>query len=624
MSEQQRDLNALSQVFKNYKAEWLASAVFDFFQEPIYQHELTSNQPCVLYGGRGSGKTTALLGLSYEGFPETPANRRMSSPSELPYYGIFHRVNGISAAEFEGDELNSREWERLFAHYWNLVMIESLTRFARWFIDNEREAINISDKAIYSVASLLLPDSTGILTLETLADGVRAELGALAKKVSSIGDETIGKVSTLGEPVNLFISHLRENKCIGSKGVFYIVDEYENLLTYQQKLVNTLIKYSAPLYTFKVGVRRYGFRTYATLSPIDYLEHPADFVQLTIEEKFTKIEFQKFAKSVCQSRLEQVRGFGGIDLDNLLEKVSLNEEALRLSTESGTVQNAYKIVRETCAKLNCELDIDELDSYILVSYSKHHNVELFSLIRRVEKHWKRWRIHLDNYRYHSLFAIKKGKSGIRKMFAGLPTYSLMADNNIRAFMELIEQAIIHWVNEDPKSDIISAEIQTKAAIYVGERRLKILEGRSLVGNSVCRFVISLGRLFGLMAARTYGGAPETDQFDLPEEYESKSLRGDDAALTIGVLLKEAVMNLALVERTATKPRSPADTKGRDFQIHPIFAAYFAISHRKKRKIRLSERNFLGLVEQPSETIPRMLKTISSDEVEESDLQLDFS
>jgi AAA+ superfamily predicted ATPase len=57
----------LSDVFGSYKAEWLRERVFDYFTAPDYLPELVTARPCVLLGGRGTGKTTVLKGLSYEG-----------------------------------------------------------------------------------------------------------------------------------------------------------------------------------------------------------------------------------------------------------------------------------------------------------------------------------------------------------------------------------------------------------------------------------------------------------------------------------------------------------------------------------------------------------------------------
>ena len=57
----------LNNLFGSYKAEWLKGKVFDLFAEPSYFPALKDNRPCILQGGRGTGKTTVLRGLSYQG-----------------------------------------------------------------------------------------------------------------------------------------------------------------------------------------------------------------------------------------------------------------------------------------------------------------------------------------------------------------------------------------------------------------------------------------------------------------------------------------------------------------------------------------------------------------------------
>jgi len=51
----------------SYKAEWLKERIFELFREPDYFPEMAAESPCVLIGGRGTGRTMVLRGLSYEG-----------------------------------------------------------------------------------------------------------------------------------------------------------------------------------------------------------------------------------------------------------------------------------------------------------------------------------------------------------------------------------------------------------------------------------------------------------------------------------------------------------------------------------------------------------------------------
>ena len=65
---------ALAELFSGYRAEWLADSVFSLFREPTYFPQLVTPHPCFLVGGRGTGKTTALRCLSYEGLTRSLAS----------------------------------------------------------------------------------------------------------------------------------------------------------------------------------------------------------------------------------------------------------------------------------------------------------------------------------------------------------------------------------------------------------------------------------------------------------------------------------------------------------------------------------------------------------------------
>src|SRR5436853_6535729 len=76
----------LSRLFGSYKAEWLREQLFDLFTEPAYFPELTTPRPCILVGGRGTGKTTVLRSLSYDG-QYALTGRRPENILDWTYYG---------------------------------------------------------------------------------------------------------------------------------------------------------------------------------------------------------------------------------------------------------------------------------------------------------------------------------------------------------------------------------------------------------------------------------------------------------------------------------------------------------------------------------------------------------
>lgn len=122
----------LSELFGSYKAEWLKERIFDFYTAPEYLPELTTTRPCVLVGGRGTGKTTVLRGLSYEG-QFALAGQKASAIPTWSYYGLYLRVNTNRVTAFNGPECDRSGWIKLFAHYLNLLLCGMTLRFLEWY-----------------------------------------------------------------------------------------------------------------------------------------------------------------------------------------------------------------------------------------------------------------------------------------------------------------------------------------------------------------------------------------------------------------------------------------------------------------------------------------------------------
>jgi hypothetical protein len=162
----------LSKLFGGYKAEWLKGQLFELFTKPTYFPELETSRPCVLIGGRGTGKTTVLLGLSYEG-QFALQGKNSNEVQNWPYYGLYYRVNTNRVTAFNGPELDKSQWVMLFAHYFNLVLCELVFKFLDWYQLHSNSVIELAPDALLKVG--LSFNLEGPSTLRELSNNIAVD-----------------------------------------------------------------------------------------------------------------------------------------------------------------------------------------------------------------------------------------------------------------------------------------------------------------------------------------------------------------------------------------------------------------------------------------------------------------
>lgn len=604
MTSQNGSIDKLSTVLGLYKAEWLREKLFDLFTVPGYFDELKMNRPCVLIGGRGTGKTTVLQGLSYQGqFAFAKSDKNVIDTWQ--FFGLYHRVNTNRVTAFRGPEQSEDRWRACFAHYLNLLFCTQLLEFACWYeLQTGRElSLSATDLAAFRATLKLQSDGR----LADLAQEVRLQVLVFEASINSIVDTPPAFLSMQGAPVDALSAALLGTKELAGKQFFFLIDEFENFEDYQQRILNTIIKHAPSAYTFKVGVRELGWRERSTLNENEQLTSPADYARISISERLTDSRFKSFAENVLSVRYQGTVGGPGsaADFPSLFPKLDELDEAARL-IDKAQESRVRKAVEEASSPEQREaakaLPIGV--QYFLDYWASSH-ADITSLSAEIDAWLKDNTASKDRFNNHfhaSLFAIRKGKRGIRKYYSGWDVYLALCEGNIRYLLELVHSALLlHTEEEGAALTPISPEVQTQAAQAVGRKNLSELEGLSVDGARLTKLLLSLGRVFGVLAESPAGHTPEANQFHLREEQASES---DAKAMD---LLKHSVMHLALVRYAGSKLLDERDTKAYDYMIHPIFAPFFVFSHRKKRKILLSTANLLSLVENPREGIEAVLK-----------------
>ena len=587
----------LSDLFA-YKAEWLKGQLFDLFTEPAYFPELATSRPCVLIGGRGTGKTTVLRGLSYEG---QHALNPQSSVADWRYYGMYYRVNTNRVTAFQGADLSEPQWISIFGHYINIILCESTLRFLEWYQVNTNDLIAIDSNTCARIAASLNLDNAS--SLSELSNALSLSRVTFEGQLNNIVDDLHSVRLTLqGAPIDEIISFLSRTPQFKGKQLFFLIDEYENLLDYQQQVVNTLIKHTGELYTFKIGVRELGWRRRITLNPNERLVSPADYVLIDIAEKLKDNAFSKFATTICNERLARL----DVAAEHIVEDIRValpslteDEEAIKLGVQTTANEVLEELARSLSpGDLTIAQSLSPLRLYVMKYLAESEAQQIAEQFQEYLASPITWETKFGNYSHSSLFTIRRRKRGISKYYTGWDTFTHLAATNIRYLLELVDRSLLlHIQRGGHLSEGVPPEIQTEAAQTVGKKNLGELEGLSVHGADLTKLLLGLGRVFGIMAQDSSAHTPEVNQFHITNDVVDEK---------VDELLTSAVMHLALLRFTGNKAADESDTKAYNYRVHPIYAPFFVFSYRRKRKMALSCADLMGLVKEPKKTIRDVL------------------
>jgi len=550
------------------------------------------------------------------------AEKKRDAVSTWDYLGFYYRINTNRVAAFQGPELDESAWTRLFGHYINLELCEKVFRFLNWYAALFPDAEQLT-------AEMLGPFAASMLYKEPLDQASMAKRLELSRlrfegQVNAIGDRADSIQLTMqGAPVDALMEAVKTLPQFKGRPFFFLLDEYENLTDTQQRICNTLIKHCGDLYSFKVGVRELGLRQRSTLNSHEQLIHPADYKRIDIADELEG-RFTEFAERVCRQRLTAALSGSreAPSLDEVFPAMTADEEAelLGVGTLAEEIRNKIKRAATPLSHVQWAMSRSDLELFTLSRRAEAENVSLEDKAQEAFADQGKWKSQYENYRYAYLFVIRPRKRGIRKYYTGWKTYCALAANNIRFLLELVDQALTRQLNSGlaPLTPI-EARVQTEAAQFTGHKNLRELEGLTIHGAKLTRMLLGLGRVFQVMAEDPVGHTPEVNQFNVTTT-DSLGLTPEESE-QVDSLLRAAVMHLAILRYSASKLQEESDIKQYDFTVHPIYAAFFGFSHRRKRKIALSPRDVLDLVSDTPAAVRAILNRQNRTQPEELPDQL---
>jgi hypothetical protein len=588
MTNKEKQLEAVARAFGHLRAEYAAEEdVFAMFSRPVYWAQLVSTRPSFLIGGRGTGKTTALKGLSFAGQAALNGN----NIEEWASIGAYLRVETNVVSAFKGRRQTDEDWERIFSHFVNLQLTERVLSFVEWLEKTRGKAVALpADELELCCYSLGIPAMTDIADMGRFVRRRSVQLEYALNNPKHLEEM---ETSVLGAPIKHITQALAKILPAGSPPFSFAIDEYENLRPSQQRIFNTLVKHvgDAP-YTFKIGVRDGFGWSRDTLAPEQTLSEPADFAAIRIVDHIKEQNFAKFARSICNQRLTRALGANETEIQVLFPGLTILEEAHALELDKALDRIRTRLLRggATDAQLKSWTEMLPLEAAMVGFWADSKGIAPLDALSEALGHPQAWTTRTGNYAYAMLFTLRRRVRGIRKYYAGWQTYSLLADGNIRYMLQLVHEALsTHIASGKSLNDAVSIDNQTIAASRVGQKILGELDGTSANGAALTKLALGLGRIFQVLASEPFGHTPEVNQFRVNRS--SNVL--DDRALSS--LLRDATSQNLLLAFPADKRASvSAETLENDYQMHPIFAPYFVYGHRRKRRMTISGREVLAL------------------------------
>lgn len=580
------------------------------FHEPVYWSDLLRSQPAILLGARGTGKTTALRAMAYNGLRSND-----DVNGGLRFIGVYWKFSTSVMHAFRGNGVSDLDWEQVFQYYVNLVLIDRLLDVLTKVEEDRGPLGLLDDHRLWGrLAKLLsLKEGADYSRISSIRNQIQDCIDDIQIWINSPQTTRPLLGAPAGSPIELIVNHLWNSAQLNNVPVYFLLDEFENLLDYQQRVFNTLLKHSGDShYTFKIGVRPNGRRITTTLNEDEIVSDPADYELIDIERRMAEDEgkvFESFASSVCCERLGLSEP-GLLDLQSLFPTLNWEAEAAKFGDYVPKTARALRdelLAKDLGDDFNRKLSkvSDARLCFISDWIKSHEDYGALSdaVIEFAETKPKEWTTRINNYATAWLFTLEKRGVRIRKYYCGWTALCKIAGNNIRYLLDIVRSSLaMHEREKGTLANPVSCEFQTLAVYKIGNLALEQLAYASQYGPRLRWLALGIGTLFGNLAADGLRHAPEIGSFGLkgPE-----GLVDSEKAMVDALLKEAAVYQLFVPEVRNKRAKVSTETTDTVYRMHPIFSARFLFSYRSKRRMDLQ---YLDLI-QLSSNVPGSVREV---------------
>jgi len=582
---------------------WPPAEIVNHFVDPggnLMAH-LTQFMPTVVFGSRGTGKTTLARWFSYETQQYLLKNSgRSLGPENIERIGLWFRLDiDLLNAFVTSDQEREPVYTRMFGQFLDLLVVrkalaalEALGGISAWG-DEERIFHTLAREIGINVPRL---DHAGF------AEAIDDRLAEIRRYVNNPLRGSEPYVVQGNILMKLLVEELLKGDRFGLGHEFAVfIDEYENFHAYQQRVVNTRLKQvkESDRVTYKLLARNLGIRDYQTLAEDQPIEVTHDFRAYYLDEDIEFEDFANHVRQVVQRHLEGAPWFarrGLVDPGGLLPGLSPAEEALRLTEKAGNAPLRDFLKKEHGNPVAERFEpwmaeepnlLRQAVAVVLLNQGKVPE-EVLAAMHSDSAAARDW---YHNYHIGALFWLGSlyRQRGRQKLYTGLNHIVGVAGGNIRVALDLCHAILERWLRDSPDHRVpIDPMLQSDAICDQSEVYLRKLRGQS--EPSILRLVDRLGRLFEIIHKGPRQGEPEINHFVISDEPDSDILE----------LLRRCRAEGILRWLPGNKQKSRSDAHRDAWQLHPRYAPAFNISWRRKKRLDLSTKDLHALSDE-SET-----------------------
>ena len=549
--------------------------------------------------------------------------KRESVPDKsISHIGLYWRVDTQFAGAMDKREVSEDIWQSAFGHLAALILgmevlnsLKSIALSASQVLE-EQDLDEIDFQRLNSF-NKDLPSSFHklYLTLEEL-------LWAFGTWVNNVRKQKEPDFLPGPQFVQAMIQLIKEKLPLLKNSNFAVyIDEYENLCEYQQKIINTWLKHSEIPLIFNLAMKRNAFETRGTLG-FESLSDIHDFRRHDLDIYYQDT-FEVFAAEILFLKLSSLEVLDScpVDVDTLRDPNALyarredtyKQEVLKAARElfptvpqRNLAEQVFEdgaLSRKLHTKIKKALDYRGLkanpkrlfrkrlpEATVIIPSLLYRGLkveDIFEQLDLLENGKENCFTGKTNWIHNNfidcLLQLYAPYSRSCPFYAGFQTFCQLAKGNIRHFLELCHKSFrLEEKFQIPLDPIQQAEAARQASAAF----LREVRSFGEFGIKLHTFVLRLGSLFQL--------AREDSKTSIAEQTHFSVNRGSGVVEQEDSFIKEAVKYSVLFEFKDTKKKSEHQPESIEYVLNPIYAPFFHISYRKKRKLEISSEE-LGTI-----------------------------